>query len=109
MYLHQLIKINNNKDILNYVLFWIKIIQNHNYIYEHGDYRLRSKLKINNCLKLKREHRTEPNGHLFLTEVTNVYTGLFESSEIHSQNFKDRLISLDLTKTKNKLLMIATL
>jgi len=75
-----------------------------NELLSYRDYYLLS-IKINNCLKLKREHRSEPNGQLFLTDITNEYTGLFESSEIHSQNFKDRLISIDITKTKNKLLL----
>jgi hypothetical protein len=75
-----------------------------NELLSYRDYYLLS-IKINNCLKLKREHRTEPNGQLFLTDITNEYTGLFESSEIHSQNFRDRLISIDITKTKNKLLL----
>lgn len=75
-----------------------------NELLSYRDYYLLS-VKINNCLKLKREHRTEPNGQLFLTDITNEYTGLFESSEIHSQNFRDRLISIDITKTKNKLLL----
>jgi hypothetical protein len=75
-----------------------------NELLSYRDYYLLS-VKINNCLKLKREHRSEPNGHLFLTDITNEYTGLFESSEIHSQNFRDRLISIDITKTKNKLLL----
>ena len=75
-----------------------------NELLSYRDYYLLS-IKINNCLKLKREHRSEPNGQLFLTDITNEYTGLFESSEIHSQNFRDRLISIDITKTKNKLLL----
>jgi hypothetical protein len=75
-----------------------------NELLSYRDYYLLS-IKINNCLKLKREHRSEPNGQLFLTGITNEYTGLFESSEIHSQNFKDRLMSIDITKTKNKLLL----
>ena len=75
-----------------------------NELLSYRDYYLLS-VKINNCLKLKREHRSEPNGQLFLTDITNEYTGLFESSEIHSQNFRDRLISIDITKTKNKLLL----
>jgi len=75
-----------------------------NELLSYRDYYLLS-IKINNCLKLKREHRSEPNGQLFLTDITNEYTGLFESSEIHSQNFKDRLMSIDITKTKNKLLL----
>jgi len=75
-----------------------------NELLSYRDYYLLS-IKINNCLKLKREHRVEPNGQLFLTDITNEYTGLFESSEIHSQNFRDRLISIDITKTKNKLLL----
>jgi len=75
-----------------------------NELLSYRDYYLLS-VKINNCLKLKREHRVEPNGQLFLTDITNEYTGLFESSEIHSQNFRDRLISIDITKTKNKLLL----
>jgi hypothetical protein len=75
-----------------------------NELLSYRDYYLLS-VKINNCLKLKREHRVEPNGQLFLTDITNEYTSLFESSEIHSQNFRDRLISIDITKTKNKLLL----
>jgi hypothetical protein len=76
-----------------------------NELLSYRDYYLLS-MKINNCLKLKREHRTEPNGQIFLSDITNSYTGLFESSEIHSQTFKDRLISIDLSKkaTMNKLL-----
>lgn len=75
-----------------------------NELLSYRNYYLLS-VKINNCLKLKREHRTEQNGQLFLTDITNEYTGLFESSEIHSQNFKDRLMFIDITKTKNKLLL----
>jgi hypothetical protein len=76
-----------------------------NELISYREYYLLS-IKINNCLKLKREHRTEPSGQIFLSDITNVYTGLFESSEIHSQTFKDRLISVDLSKkaTMNKLL-----
>ena len=75
-----------------------------NELLSYRNYYLLS-VKINNCLKIKREHRSEQNGQLFLTDITNEYTGLFESSEIHSQNFRDRLISIDITKTKNKLLL----
>jgi hypothetical protein len=75
-----------------------------NELLSYRDYYLLS-IKINNCLKLNREHRTEPNGQLFLTEITNSYTALFETSEISSQTFRDRLITLDITKTKNKLLI----
>jgi len=75
-----------------------------NELLSYRDYYLLS-VKINNCLKLKREHRSEPNGQLFLTDITNEYTSLFESSEIHSQNFRDKLMSIDITKTKNKLLL----
>ena len=75
-----------------------------NELLSYRNYYLLS-IKINNCLKIKREHRSEQNGQLFLTDITNEYTGLFESSEIHSQNFRDRLISIDITKTKNKLLL----
>jgi len=75
-----------------------------NELLSYRNYYLLS-IKINNCLKIKREHRTETNGNLFLTDITNEYTSLFESSEIHSQNFKDRLISIDITKSKNKLLL----
>lgn len=75
-----------------------------NELLSYRNYYLLS-IKINNCLKIKREHRSEQNGQLFLTDITNEYTGLFEASEIHSQNFRDRLISIDITKTKNKLLL----
>jgi hypothetical protein len=75
-----------------------------NELLSYRDYYLLS-IKINNCLKLNREHRTEPNGQMFLTEITNAYTALFETSEISSQTFRDRLITLDITKTKNKLLL----
>lgn len=51
-------------------------------------------LKIGNCLKLSREHRTEANGVQFLTEVENEYRALFNDSNVHINPIVDKLISL---------------
>jgi hypothetical protein len=51
-------------------------------------------LKINNILRLKREHRNELDGRSFLIEIVNSYEKIFQSSNIYSEIFEDRLISV---------------
>jgi hypothetical protein len=49
-------------------------------------------VKIGNCLKLAREHRTEANGVQFLTEVEGEYRALFNDSAVHVDPIADKLI-----------------
>jgi hypothetical protein len=53
-------------------------------------------VKINNCLKLEREHRQETNGVHFLTEVENEYKALFNDALVCKSGIDDKLISPDL-------------
>lgn len=49
-------------------------------------------IKINNCLKLDREHRQESNGISFLTEVENEYKTLFNEANVNKEIIEDKLI-----------------
>ena len=48
-------------------------------------------VKINNCLKLEREHRKCVSGADFLTEIETEYKQLFNESLISNQTINDRL------------------
>jgi hypothetical protein len=50
-------------------------------------------LKINNVLRLKREHRSELDGRSFLIECVNSYEKIFQGSNIYTEKFEDRLMS----------------
>jgi len=52
-------------------------------------------IKINNCLKLDREHRTEANGVQFLIEVENEYKTLFNDSLVNNREIEDKLSSVN--------------
>jgi len=51
-------------------------------------------IKINNCLKLDREHRTESNGVQFLIEVENEYKTLFNDSLVNNREIEDKLLAI---------------
>ena len=56
-------------------------------------------VKINNCLKLDREHREELSGSTFLNSIENEYRTLFNDSLIHNESINDALInSIELKK-----------
>jgi hypothetical protein len=56
-------------------------------------------VKINNCLKLDREHREELSGSTFLNAIENEYRTLFNDSLIHNESINDALInSIELKK-----------
>jgi hypothetical protein len=52
-------------------------------------------IKINNCLKLDREHRTESNGVQFLIEVENEYKTLFNDSLVNNREIEDKLLTIN--------------
>jgi hypothetical protein len=61
-------------------------------------------VKINNCLKLEREHREELSGSTFLNAIENEYKTLFSDSLIHNESINDALISPIELKKVNPLL-----
>jgi hypothetical protein len=61
-------------------------------------------IKINNCLKLDREHRTESNGVQFLIEIENEYKTLFNDSLVNNREIEDALLLLKDKKISNPLL-----
>jgi hypothetical protein len=52
-------------------------------------------IKINNCLKLDREHRTESNGVQFLIEIENEYKTLFNDSLVNNREIEDKLLTIN--------------
>lgn len=48
-------------------------------------------VKINNCLRLDRNHRSELDGRAFLTKCLTEYEQLFNNSNITPDNFDDQL------------------
>jgi hypothetical protein len=57
----------------------------------YRDYYLLS-VKINNCLRLDREHRNENDARNFLTECLTQYEQLFGKSNITPDCFDDKLV-----------------
>ena len=60
-------------------------------------------IKINNCLKLEREHRNVKDGASFLLEIENEYKTLFNESTVNQQKIEDRLIYPQFDKQDNPL------
>jgi len=48
-------------------------------------------IKINNTLKIEREHRSELDGRKFLADCLNEYENLFSSNNVSPENINDRL------------------
>lgn len=71
----------------------------------YRDYYLLS-VKINNCLRLERDHRNEHDARNFLTECLTEYEQLFSKSNITPDNFDDQLTSK--LEIKNPLSKITT-
>jgi hypothetical protein len=61
-------------------------------------------VKINNCLKLEREHRQETNGVQFLLEIENEYKSLFNDALVNKQQIEDKLIFPNLNYVSNPVL-----
>ena len=61
-------------------------------------------VKINNCLKLEREHRQETNGVHFLLEVENEYKALFNDALVHNEKIEDKLIFPSINYVSNPIL-----
>ena len=55
-------------------------------------------IKINNCLRLDRNHRSELDGRNFLIECLTEYQQLFNRSNITSDTFNDKLVDIEMTK-----------
>jgi hypothetical protein len=53
-------------------------------------------VKINNCLRLDRNHRNELNGRSFLTACLAEYEQIFQQNNITNDNYEDRLTNLEL-------------
>jgi hypothetical protein len=51
-------------------------------------------VKINNCLRLDREHRQELNGKSFLTACLNEYEQIFQTANITGDIFDDKLSNI---------------
>jgi len=49
-------------------------------------------IKINNCLRLNREHRSELDGRTFLRECLSEYETLFSNSNVNILYIEDKLI-----------------
>jgi hypothetical protein len=59
----------------------------------YRDYYLLS-VKINNCLRLDRDHRNENDARNFLTECLTQYEQLFGKSNITPECFDDKLVNI---------------
>jgi hypothetical protein len=53
-------------------------------------------VKINNCLRLDRDHRAELNGRTFLTECLNQYEQIFQQNNITPDIYDDKLTNIEL-------------
>jgi hypothetical protein len=53
-------------------------------------------IKINNCLRLDRNHRSELDGRAFLTKCLTEYEQLFNNSNITPDKFEDQLTTTKL-------------
>jgi hypothetical protein len=60
----------------------------------YRDYYLLS-VKINNCLRLDRDHRNENDARNFLTECLTQYEQLFGKSNITPECFDDKLVNIN--------------
>ena len=60
----------------------------------YRDYYILS-VKINNVLRIKREHRNELDGRAFLTECLNNYEKIFQASNIYNEYINDKLTNYD--------------
>jgi len=72
-------------------------------LFSYRSYYLLS-VKINNCLKLEREHRKNLSGSDFLTEIETEYKQLFTDSLISNQTINDKLIG-EIPLKRNPLLL----
>ena len=57
-------------------------------------------VKINNCLRLDREHRSECDGRAFLTACLAEYEQLFSQNNITNDNYTDKLTNIELILKK---------
>jgi hypothetical protein len=53
-------------------------------------------IKINNTLKLDREHRNELDGRKFLSDCLNEYEQLFSQNNVSPENINDKLVHIEL-------------
>jgi hypothetical protein len=53
-------------------------------------------IKINNTLKLEREHRSILDGKTFLADCLNEYESLFSQNNVSPENIDDKLIHIEL-------------
>jgi hypothetical protein len=53
-------------------------------------------VKINNCLRLDRDHRSELNGRTFLTSCLSEYESIFQTANITGDIFNDKLSNINL-------------
>ena len=67
----------------------------------YRDYYLLS-VKINNCLRLDRDHRNENDARAFLTECLTSYEQLFGKSNITPDCFDDKLVGVSPPTPTNK-------
>ena len=77
-------------------------------LFSYRSYYLLS-VKINNCLKLDREHRKNLSGSDFLTEIESEYKTLFTDSLISKETINDKLIGEIPLKKPNPILLEAGL
>jgi hypothetical protein len=52
-------------------------------------------IKINNILKIEREHRSELDGRKFLADCLNEYENLFSQNNVSPENINDKLIHIE--------------
>jgi len=57
-------------------------------------------IKINNCLRLEREHRTENDAKAFLTACLAEYEQLFSQNNISNEYYEDKLTNIELIVNK---------
>jgi hypothetical protein len=57
-------------------------------------------VKINNCLRLERDHRNEMDGKAFLVQCLNEYEQLFQQNNITADFYEDKLTNVELITKK---------
>jgi len=55
-------------------------------------------IKINNCLRLERDHRSEFDGRKYLSDCLNEYESIFSTNYVSPANIHDKLTSIEMIK-----------
>lgn len=57
-------------------------------------------VKINNCLRLERQHREQMDGRAFLVACLNEYEQLFTQNNITADKYEDKLTNIEIIEKK---------